>query len=753
MKAMLRIAVTAIFCIVFSLCLFSEAAFAYNIGDDYPNKDSCAGCHSIRNGDDHNDFNDRLFYYRQCTDFVAWCLRSRNGLENFSNSYGGVTWSNAGNWKNAAESLGVVCNNTPAIGAVACWTSGEFGHVAWVEAVNGDEVIIEEYNYGGSTKYNRRPIPADDPTCYIHIKDIDDIAPIINVARIQNKTSEGFDVVVEAVDNVGVSAIKIGTWHSRMSIDNAVWSPEVSPNQNGRVILHVSYSDFSNTSGAVFYTNAYAIDAAGNWSEAVLCYSFEDLGDDFYATIILDSNGGFWENNSNQIIISEDTGYAFDTDPIHIWHFIKQKTGDYAGSYEIISEYNDRCVDINSFGFEEGTSVGLLERAHNAAQRFYICLDTRKGYPRYYFRSSYCNKVLDVHGSVTEPGGIIWLWTPNYSDAQLFQINDLADSGLNYPGSVPPPTPTIQKSISGQNATLSWSSPDVNQFDSRAYHVSLYTGSTASGTALYDNANTTDTSHTFSLEPGTYTLKVTAINTKYENLVAEASYTFSMTGSYTVTYDANNGTGAPASQSKTPGATLTLSNDKPSRADENAGSYTITLDANGGTVSPTSLSSAITTSYTFLNWNTKRNGSGTSYAPGDNYTADTNVTLYAQWKGSTAAAELVLSKPSRSGYVFMGWLSSKGTTTTQYAPGVPYRPNGSETLSAVWKQITFALPANLTTVEDDAFAGIKNCVVRIPDGVTYVSPSAFDSSVTLVVSSGSAAAKAVKNLGLAVIEE
>ena len=39
--------------------------------------------------------------------------------------------------------------------------------------------------------------------------------------------------------------------------------------------------------------------------------------------------------------------------------------------------------------------------------------------------------------------------------------------------------------------------------------------------------------------------------------------------------------------------------------------------------------------YTFTGWNTKTDGTGTSYAPGDSYTANEDVTLYAQWVANT----------------------------------------------------------------------------------------------------------------------
>lgn len=78
--------------------------------------------------------------------------------------------------------------------------------------------------------------------------------------------------------------------------------------------------------------------------------------------------------------------------------------------------------------------------------------------------------------------------------------------------------------------------------------------------------------------------------------------------------------------------------------------HTVAYDANGGTGAPESfqkctwtgrwISSTIPTrtGYTFKNWNTKADGSGTAYNPGQNYAPDQNggtVTLYAQWTPKT----------------------------------------------------------------------------------------------------------------------
>lgn len=113
------------------------------------------------------------FYNRECTSFAAWCLNSRNNV-NFTNQYLGASkWGNANTWGTVAKSRGVTVNMTPAVGAIAWWTTGKYGHVAWVSAVNGNSVFIEEYNYNVRGGYGTRTIAASDPAGYIHIKDLD----------------------------------------------------------------------------------------------------------------------------------------------------------------------------------------------------------------------------------------------------------------------------------------------------------------------------------------------------------------------------------------------------------------------------------------------------------------------------------------------------------------------------------------------------------------------------------------------------
>ena len=72
---------------------------------------------------------------------------------------------------------------------------------------------------------------------------------------------------------------------------------------------------------------------------------------------------------------------------------------------------------------------------------------------------------------------------------------------------------------------------------------------------------------------------------------------------YTISYNANGGSNAPGNQSKIENKSISLSSSKPTR-----------------------------TGYTFVNWNTKKDGSGTTYKAGASYNSNADLTLYAQWR-------------------------------------------------------------------------------------------------------------------------
>jgi len=201
-----------------------------------------------------------------------------------------------------------------------------------------------------------------------------------------------------------------------------------------------------------------------------------------------------------------------------------------------------------------------------------------------------------------------------------------------------------------------------------------------------------------SLPEGSYRYMVFARDSSMNDVIPLIDSRFTVgTVTYTISYNANSGTGAPANQTKTYGTNLTLSSTKPTRANSNPGSYVVTLNANGGSVSSTSLSAARSTSYTFKNWNTAANGSGTNYNAGASYTANAAATLYAQWNSSTSTAAVTLPTPTRTGYTFKGWGTS--STATSGVTG-SYTPTGNVTLYAVWESnaLTMQYNANGGTV-------------------------------------------------------
>lgn len=171
---------------------------------------------------------------------------------------------------------------------------------------------------------------------------------------------------------------------------------------------------------------------------------------------------------------------------------------------------------------------------------------------------------------------------------------------------------------------------------------------------------------------------------------------------YTVSFNANSGSGAPGNQTKVYNTTLKLSTTKPTRtgytfkgwattqARANAGTvdysaganyttnasatlyavwqintWSVTYDGNGATGGSTASqtktygqtltlqSNGFTrTNYNFVKWNTAANGSGTSYNAGASYTGNAALKLYAQWEiahGSPAISALTVKRCTSDG--------------------------------------------------------------------------------------------------------
>lgn len=147
--------------------------------------------------------------------------------------------------------------------------------------------------------------------------------------------------------------------------------------------------------------------------------------------------------------------------------------------------------------------------------------------------------------------------------------------------------------------------------------------------------------------------------------------------SYTISYNANGGSGAPGKQTKWYGTNLTLYSTKPTR-----------------------------TGHNFVGWATSASGA-VAYQPGSTYTGNAALTLYAKWtphtytvsynanggsgapgnQTKTYGVNLTLSgtRPTRNLYNFKGWGISSSSTTASYQPGSTYTSNSGITLYAIWE--------------------------------------------------------------------
>ena len=103
-----------------------------------------------------------------CTNYVAYRLQQRDAAKPVAGAMG-----NAENW---GHLLAGITNSTPTVGSIAWWNSsaglGELGHVAYVQEVHADGVVVSEDSYpGGPFRWRKYTPGYQYPTGFIHIKD------------------------------------------------------------------------------------------------------------------------------------------------------------------------------------------------------------------------------------------------------------------------------------------------------------------------------------------------------------------------------------------------------------------------------------------------------------------------------------------------------------------------------------------------------------------------------------------------------
>ena len=150
--------------------------------------------------------------------------------------------------------------------------------------------------------------------------------------------------------------------------------------------------------------------------------------------------------------------------------------------------------------------------------------------------------------------------------------------------------------------------------------------------------------------------------------------------------------------------------------------YTVSFNANGGTGAPNSLTKASNvygvtipstkptrSGYVFSHWNTRADGGGTSYNPGNSYTNDESVTLYAIWGVTTYTITLDANggdkdsaftinsnqndvqipsfKPSIYEWEFVSWNTKSDGKGDTYYPGGKWSLKADKILYAQYKYV------------------------------------------------------------------
>lgn len=189
---------------------------------------------------------------------------------------------------------------------------------------------------------------------------------------------------------------------------------------------------------------------------------------------------------------------------------------------------------------------------------------------------------------------------------------------------------------------------------SGGYYQAYYTLPSASATGYTFNGWSKSNDNTADVAAGTYQ-SFTATGTSASTTL----YACWTAQTYTISYNANGGSGAPSSQTKTYNVALTLSSTIPKRD-----------------------------GYEFLGWATSSTATSATYSAGGSYTSNSEATLYAVWKVLSYDVTFFNSKDgvniqepivesleygsqvdltssrnfTRPGYKFLGWSKTEDST-------------------------------------------------------------------------------------------
>jgi uncharacterized repeat protein (TIGR02543 family) len=271
--------------------------------------------------------------------------------------------------------------------------------------------------------------------------------------------------------------------------------------------------------------------------------------------VIYDGNGGGFYNNSSRAFYSTRTTWT--------------ETGS-----------NVNTTDHTVFN-RDNVKEGNYSYTVYAPNKDFVGWNTRSdGYGQW----AYENRRLFADCGISRSSRVTLyaIWKDQSVCPIIYTVCYDANGGTGAPGS--------QKKVQGSDLTLSYDKPTRDGYNFKGWATSK------TGAVTY--------------QPG-------GVYANNANITLYAVWEKSCPAVYTVSYDANGGTGAPASQVKTQGVDLYLSYGKPVRD-----------------------------GYDFLGWAMSSSATTPVYQPGGLYKSDASVTLYAVWKAQPPKTYTITYHPN-----------------------------------------------------------------------------------------------------------
>ncbi len=380
--------------------------------------------------------------------------------------------------------------------------------------------------------------------------------------------------------------------------------------------------------------------------------------------------------------------------------------------------YGAQCVDLIAFYYQW---LGVTTPGGNGCDYAHNALPN--GWTRVQGGQPQKGDILVYSGNSANPAGHVAIYESDYSQyhqnfnghSYVEKITTIRYNGFSNPywgyirpnwGSGSSPSTSYFTSVWVDNVTETDATIHATITGTNLSTCGFYIGKSQSAmekrtetvNGYVENIWYTLSSDYGTLQPSTtyyYKFFVTVGGTEYCSDVK----TFKTSGNtYTISYNANGGTGAPASQTKAQGTTLIITETVPTRK-----------------------------GYTFLGWSTSSTATKATYTAGSHFTTDANTTLYAVWRAdeySGICGENVT------------WHLNVGTgVMTIFGNGAMDGYAYSD--DQLWYDYrefikTVVINEGVTKISRYAFASCQNITsITIPEGVITIDYGAFSECTSL----------------------